>query len=212
MTRAMVLQSNQNCTAQWLRHCCTKSCRTLSPMIACMVCCSVATLVGESEGQEMRRLSTVTLWACTVLQHSGRVHRPSLFQGVQWPDRASTLYLPERRRAWHEAFSTSRGELPHKLNIGWQVVSHQSSGAGTNMLNWKECKKGLVKMFLLLKLAESSSDSLYSIIVRSLCVLWHFPIYCFTMFFSKPPDKQQTKWLNESHVQIYLWITKINSA
>ena len=73
--------------------------------------------------KDIRRLSTVPLWACAVLQHSGRVHRPSLFQGVQWPDRASTLYLPERRRAWQEAFSTSRGELPHSLNIGWQVVS-----------------------------------------------------------------------------------------
>ena len=47
---------------------------------------------------------------------------PSLFQGTQWLDKASTLYLPERSLAWVVAFSASQGEEPHDQKIGWHLV------------------------------------------------------------------------------------------
>ena len=72
-------------------------------------------------------VSTVPLWEASVPQHSGRVHSPSLLAGVQCPDRASTLYLPEISLAWEVAFSTSQGEEPHDVKIGWHLVSPRYS-------------------------------------------------------------------------------------
>ena len=37
--------------------------------------------------------------------------------------RASTLYLPDKSLAWVVAFSTSIGDTPQVLNIGWHLVS-----------------------------------------------------------------------------------------
>ena len=72
--------------------------------------------------------SIVPLWEASVPQHSGRVHSPSLFQGVQCPDKASTLYLPDIILAWVVAFSTSQGEEPQDVKIGWHFVSPKYSG------------------------------------------------------------------------------------
>ena len=66
--------------------------------------------------------STVPGWESGVLQQSGSVHIPSLFPGVQCPVSASILYLPERILAWVVAFSTSQGDEPHSLKIGWHLV------------------------------------------------------------------------------------------
>ena len=62
------------------------------------------------------------LWEAGVPQHSGRVQRPSLFQGTQWPVNDSSLYLPESSLAWVVAFSTSQGDDLHDLNRGWHLV------------------------------------------------------------------------------------------
>ena len=84
---------------------------------------SKATLVGDREGQESKKLSIVPLWEAGVPQHPGRVHKPSLFQGTQWPVNASSLYLPESSLACVVAFSTSQGEDLHALNRGWHLVN-----------------------------------------------------------------------------------------
>ena len=84
---------------------------------------SMAALVLDSEGQDMRKDSTVPLWAFSVAQHSGNVHIPSLFQGTQCPDSASTRNFPERSLACEVAFSTSHGEEEHVLNSGWHLVN-----------------------------------------------------------------------------------------
>ena len=84
---------------------------------------SKATLVGDREGQERKKLSIVPLWEADVLQHSGRVQKPSLFQGTQWPVSASSLYLPESSLACVVAFSTSQGDDLHDLNRGWHLVN-----------------------------------------------------------------------------------------
>ena len=52
----------------------------------------------------------ITSGEAGVPQQSGRVHKPSFLPGVQWPDRASSLYLPDKTLAWVTAFSTSLGE------------------------------------------------------------------------------------------------------
>ena len=67
-------------------------------------------LVGDRDGQESNKDSTVPLCDCSVFQQSGREHMPSLFHGVQCPLRASTLYLPEMSLAWVVAFSARGGE------------------------------------------------------------------------------------------------------
>ena len=79
---------------------------------------SSSALVSAKEGQERRKHSTVPLWDCSVLQHSGREHIPSLFQGTQWPVRASTLNRPDRILACVVAFSSSHGEDLQDLNNG----------------------------------------------------------------------------------------------
>ena len=71
--------------------------------------------------------STVPLWEANVPQQLGREHKPSLFPGVQWPVRPSSLNLPDRRRAWVMAFSTSHGEDRHDRKIGWHLVSPKYS-------------------------------------------------------------------------------------
>ena len=123
MTRGMVLQSSQNWTGSSSRHWHTTAVNMLFPWILAAVYCSSSLLVSAMEGHERRNDSTVPWWDAFVPQQVGRVQRPSLFQTVQWQDKASTLYLPDRRRAWHTAFSTSHGEEPHNLNRGWQEVS-----------------------------------------------------------------------------------------
>ena len=75
-------------------------------------------LVVDSDGQDRRKDSMVPLWATSDCQHQDREHMPSLFHGVQWPDKASSLYLPETSLAWVVAFSASHGEEPQDQNIG----------------------------------------------------------------------------------------------
>ena len=77
----------------------------------------------DNEVQDRRKLSTVPLWEAVVPQQPGRVQFASLFQGTQCPVRASTLYLPDKSLAWVVAFSTSIGDTPQVLNIGWHLVS-----------------------------------------------------------------------------------------
>jgi len=57
-----------------------------------------------------------------VPQHIGKEQFPPLFQGTQWPLSDSTLYLPDSRRAWVVAFSTSQGEDPQELKMAWHLV------------------------------------------------------------------------------------------
>ena len=68
-------------------------------------CCIKSALVADRAGHDSRRDSTVPLWLAAEPQHAGREHNPSLFHGTQCPDRASTLYLPDRNLAWVVAFS-----------------------------------------------------------------------------------------------------------
>ena len=89
--------------------------------------CMRVSLVRERDGQESKRDSTVPLWDCSVFQHSGKVHMPPLFHGVQCPLRASTLYLPERSLAWVVAFSTSQGFEPEVVKMGWHLSSPRYS-------------------------------------------------------------------------------------
>ena len=63
----------------------------------------IAALVSDREGQDNKRDSNVPLWLVSRPQHAGKEHQPSLFQGTQCPDRASTLYLTDRSLAWVEA-------------------------------------------------------------------------------------------------------------
>ena len=76
-------------------------------------------LVVDRDGQESRSDSTVPLWDTSVLQHPGREHNPFLFHGTQCPDRASTLYLPDKSLDWVVAFSISQGKEPQVVRIGW---------------------------------------------------------------------------------------------
>ena len=94
-------------------------------------------LVLEREGQERRRDSRVPLWALSDPQHSGSVHMPSLFQGTQCPERASTLYLPDKNLAWVVAFSSSHAEDPQVKKMGWHLVRPKYS-----VLRY--CKEGRV--------------------------------------------------------------------
>ena len=75
-------------------------------------------LVSDKEGQVNKRDSTVPLCLASEPQHDGKEQKPSLFHGTQCPDRASTLYLPDRSLAWVVAFSTSQGEDPQVVKIG----------------------------------------------------------------------------------------------
>ena len=81
-----------------------------------------STLVADSEGQVIRKASTVPLCEAGVAQHSGREQRPARFQAVQWPDKASSLYRPDSSLDWVTAFSTSHGENPHDRNSGQHLV------------------------------------------------------------------------------------------
>ena len=92
-------------------------------------------MVGDKEGQDKRKVSTVPLWEADVPQHSGRVQRPSLLPGTQWPVSDSSLYLPESSLAWVVAFSTSQGDDLHALNRGWNLVS-------TRYLDLRYCRGG----------------------------------------------------------------------
>ena len=67
--------------------------------------------------------SNVPLWERFVFQQPGRKHRPPLLHGVQCPERASTLYLPDSCLAWVVAFLTSQGEEPQVVNKGWHLVN-----------------------------------------------------------------------------------------
>ena len=121
ITGGIVLQSSQNCTAHISRQAFTMGsrwgldCRCLR-LNMWRVCLAL-----DSEGHESRKCSTDPLCQSRVLQHSGRVQRPSLFPGTQWPVRASTLNLPERSLAWVVPFSTSQGEEPQDLKMGWHL-------------------------------------------------------------------------------------------
>jgi hypothetical protein len=85
--------------------------------------CIRSALVVDRDGQDSKRYSTVPLWEASVPQHAGKEHIPPLFHGTQCPESASTLYLPDKSLAWLVAFSTSQGEEPHVLNMGWHLVS-----------------------------------------------------------------------------------------
>ena len=90
-------------------------------------CCIKSALVADRAGHDSRRDSTVPLWLAAEPQHAGREHNPSLFHGTQCPDRASTLYLPDRNLAWVVAFSTSQGEAPQVVKMGWHLVNPRYS-------------------------------------------------------------------------------------
>ena len=114
----MVEQSNQNWMGLERRHSVTRGRRSGLAVRKFVLNWVSKALVVDSEGQDRRKDSMVPLWATSDCQHPGREHIPSLFQGIQWPDRASTLYLPERSLAWVVAFSDSHGEEPHDQNMG----------------------------------------------------------------------------------------------
>ena len=114
----MVEQSSQNCTGSVMTHSVTRGRRSGLEVRKLSMNSVRLALVVDKEGHDSRKDSMLPLCSWSVLQHSGREHIPSLFQGTQWPDRASTLYLPERSLAWVVAFSVSHGELPQDQNKG----------------------------------------------------------------------------------------------
>ena len=89
--------------------------------------CMRLSLVGDRDGQDSNIDSTVPLWDCSVVQQSGREHKPPLFHGVQCPLSASILYLPEMSLAWVVAFSTSHGFEPEVVKMGWHLTSPRYS-------------------------------------------------------------------------------------
>ena len=114
----MVEQSSQNWTGSVITHSVTRG-RMSGLEIRKLFMNSVRlALVVDKEGHDRRKDSMVPLCPLSVFQHSGREHIPSLFPGIQWPDRASTRYLPERSLAWVVAFSVSHGEDPQDQNRG----------------------------------------------------------------------------------------------
>ena len=114
----MVEQSTQNWTGSAFTHSVTRG-RMSGLEVRKVSMNSVRlALVVDKEGHDRRKDSMVPLCSLSVLQHSGREHIPSLFPGTQWPDRASTRYLPERSLAWVVAFSVSHGEEPQDQNRG----------------------------------------------------------------------------------------------
>ena len=114
----MVEQSNQNCTGLEDTHSVTRGIRSEFAARKSALDLDSRALEPDSEGQDRRKDSIVPLWAFVVIQHCGSVHMPSLFQGTQWPDRESTLYLPERSLPCVTAFSVSHGEEPHVKKVG----------------------------------------------------------------------------------------------
>ena len=121
ITGSIVLQSSQNCTALISRHSFTIGPRwglvfNYPRLNMWRICLAL-----DREGHKSRKCSSDPLCQSGVLQHSGRVQRPSLFPGTQWPVRASTLNLPERSLAWVVPFSTSQGEEPQDLKMGWHL-------------------------------------------------------------------------------------------
>ena len=116
-------QSNQNCTGSRVRHDLITGESWGNLIRLDQHKCIRSSLVGDRDVQESKRDSTVPLWECSVFQQPGREHRPPLFHGVQCPERASTLYLPDSSLAWVVAFSTSQGEEPQVVKIGWHLVN-----------------------------------------------------------------------------------------
>ena len=116
------MQSIQNWVGSISRHWLTSVSRLGLAWMKEMLYSTSACLVVAREGQVSKRDSTVPGWESVVLQQSGSVHIPSLFPGVQCPVSFSILYLPERILAWVVAFSTSQGDEPHSLKIGWHLV------------------------------------------------------------------------------------------
>ena len=104
---------------------------------------SSSALVLAKDGQERRKDCKVPLWDWSVLQQSGSEHIPSLFQGTQWPERASTLNRPDRILACVVAFSSSHGEDLHDLNNGWHFVRPRN-------LVFRYCREGRVSAFVLI--------------------------------------------------------------
>ena len=119
----MVEQSNQNCAGSKAKHALTKEMRWGNLLRKDQQNCIRLALVVDREGQDNRSDSTVPLWDSSVPQHVGNEHNPPLFHGTQCPDRASTLYLPDKSLAWVVAFSTSQGEEPQVVKIGWHLVN-----------------------------------------------------------------------------------------
>ena len=114
----MVEQSNQNCTGLVIMHSVTRVAMSGFAARKSSLNLDRRALELDREGQERRKDSIVPSRALGVIQHCGSVHMPSLFQGTQWPDRESTLYLPERSLPCVTAFSVSHGEEPHVKKIG----------------------------------------------------------------------------------------------
>ena len=123
----MVEQSSQNWTGSMFRQLLTKEVSLGDLLRKVQQNCIRSALCDDRDWQDRSILSTVPLWEASVPQHWGRVHSPSLLPGVQCPDRASILYLPEISLAWDVAFSTSQGEEPHDVKIGWHLVSPRYS-------------------------------------------------------------------------------------
>ena len=107
ITGLIVEQSSKNCTGSRAKHILASE-ETLGNLFRkVQQSSSMSALVTDRDGQDSRKDSTVPLWLAKEPQHDGREQKPSLFQGTQCPDRASTLYLPDNSLAWVVAFSTS---------------------------------------------------------------------------------------------------------
>ena len=73
----------------------------------------------DKDGHDVRK-SSIVPW-CSIPITRQVLQCPCLFQGSQWQVRDSILYLPDNRRATIVAFSTSHGDDPHSLNMGWHL-------------------------------------------------------------------------------------------
>ena len=138
-----MLQSSQNCTALIARHCLTRLTKLGLASRKVDMKVSSSALVLANDGHERRKHCTVPLCDWSVLQHSGREHIPSLFQGTQWPERASTLNRPDRILDCVVAFSSSHGEDLQDLNSGWHFVKPRN-------LVFRYCREGRVSALVLI--------------------------------------------------------------
>ena len=123
----MVEQSSLNCTGSISIQLLTKEVSLGDLLRKVQQNCIRSALSEDSDGQDISMASTVPLCEASVPQQSRNLHNPFLLLGVQCPVRASTLYRPEINLAWDVAFSTSQGEEPQEVKIGWHIVSPRYS-------------------------------------------------------------------------------------
>ena len=122
ITGPIVEQSSKNCTRSRAQHAVASKDTLGNVSRNDQQSCIMSALVSDRDGQDSSRDSNVPWWLCSEPQHAGREQRPSLFHATQCPVRASTLYLPDNILACVVAFSTSQGEDPQVVKIGWHFV------------------------------------------------------------------------------------------